>query len=96
MAFLFFSYHNDARSNKHQIIEFHCVCKHYLKKNSDKEWAIVQICSERTSIKFNDLSTTAKYGVWKCVDWDLDYIFQLLFFSFIVLDVVHSCDKNRH
>jgi len=42
------------------------------------------------------MNTRAKYGVWKCVDWDLDYIFQILFLRFIVLDVVHSYDKNRH
>jgi hypothetical protein len=30
------------------------------------------------------------------VDWDLDYISQLLFLRFIVFDVVHSYDINRH
>jgi hypothetical protein len=58
--------------------------------------AFVQISSERIRIQVNDMNTTAKYGVWKCVDWELDYFFQLLFFRFIALDAVHSYDKNRH
>ena len=40
--------------------QFHFVSKYYLKKNSYEEWAFVQISSERISIKFNDMNTTAK------------------------------------
>jgi hypothetical protein len=69
----------NARCNNKDKRQFHFVCKYYLKKNSDEEWAFVQISSERINIKVNDMNTTAKYGVWKCVDWELDYIFPFFF-----------------
>jgi hypothetical protein len=47
------------------------VCEYYLKKNSNKVWAFIQICSERINIRVNDMNTTpsmsfgnAWIGIW--------------------------------